>query len=101
MLEMAKDAIVVRDFHTEQIVFWNKGAERIYGWTAEEALEQKIGDLLCMDPALPARIAQELREKDEWYGETRHITKEGKKLVVNIRATLIRDAAGQPPGVLS
>lgn len=101
MLEMAKDAIIVRDFQSERITYWNKGAERIYGWTAEEALEQRIGELLCMDPALPARISQELQEKDEWYGETRHITKAGKKLVVNIRATLIRDADGQPQGVLS
>ncbi len=101
MLEMAKDAIIVRDFHTEQITFWNKGAERMYGWTAEEALEHKIGELLCVDPSLPGRITQELSEKEEWNGETRHITKTGKKLVVNARATLIRDASGAPQGVLS
>ena len=101
MLEMARDAIIVRDFHTEQIMFWNKGAERTYGWTAEEALERPIGDLLCLDPGLPAQISAGLGERDEWSGETKHITKAGKKIIVSVRATLIRDADGKPQAVLS
>jgi PAS domain S-box-containing protein len=101
MLDLAHEAIIVRDFTTEQIIFWNKGAELMYGWTAEEAIEQPIGTLLCIDTSKPAKIAQTLSEKGEWHGETQVVSKSGKKLVVNTRATLIRDSAGRPQAVLS
>ncbi len=38
MLDHAHDAIIVRDIHTRRITFWNQGAERLYGWTAAEAI---------------------------------------------------------------
>lgn len=101
MLDLAHDAIIVRDFDSEQIIFWNKGAERMYGWTAEEALEQTIGEFICMDPSTPARLSQSLLEKGEWHGEMQHISKTGKKLIVDTRATLIRDHNGKPQAVLS
>lgn len=101
MLELAHEAILVQDFHTEQISFWNKGAERMYGWTAEEAINQQVGDFLCVDPAVPSRVAKALLEKGEWHGEQQHLSKEGKKLVVNSRATLVRDDFGRPRAVLA
>jgi PAS domain S-box-containing protein len=101
MLDLAHEAIIVRDFKTEQILFWNKGAERMYEWTAEEALEQQIGELLCVDTTVPMKVSEALAQKGEWHGESHHISKSGRKLVVNTRATLIRDSAGQPQAVLS
>src|SRR3954447_2246102 len=38
LLDRARDAIVLRDATDNKILFWNKGAENIYGWTAEEAV---------------------------------------------------------------
>jgi PAS domain S-box-containing protein len=101
MLDLAHDAIIVRDFHSDQIIFWNKGAERMYGWTAEKALEQRLGELVSLDPKAPVAVPEALSEKGEWFGEVRHLTKGGKKLIVNARATLVRDAAGKPKAVLS
>ena len=45
LLDQAQDAILVRDLD-QKILFWNKGAERIYGWTAEEAIGKNAIDLL-------------------------------------------------------
>src|SRR5436305_12560416 len=40
LLDKAQDAIIVRELQGGTIQYWNKGAERIYGWTAEEAIGQ-------------------------------------------------------------
>src|SRR5690606_37006667 len=50
LLDKARDAILVRDLdHT--ITYWNKGAERLYGWTAAEAIGRSVVDLLHRDTA--------------------------------------------------
>src|SRR5215216_346564 len=46
LLDEARDAIVVRGLD-HKILFWNKGAERLYGWTPEEAVGKKIGRASC------------------------------------------------------
>jgi PAS domain S-box-containing protein len=48
-LDKARDAILARDLEGK-ILFWNSGAERIYGWTRQEVTGQNIGDLLYTDP---------------------------------------------------
>src|SRR5690349_24049615 len=45
LLDQAQDAILVRDLD-QNILFWNKGAEKIYGWTAEEVVGKNAADLL-------------------------------------------------------
>ena len=47
LLDLAHDAIVVWTFADHKITFWNKGAERLYGWSATEAIGQSVEDLLC------------------------------------------------------
>src|SRR5215216_2642153 len=45
LLDHAQDAILVRDLD-QNILFWNKGAEQIYGWSAEEAVGKNVRDLI-------------------------------------------------------
>src|ERR1043165_3069733 len=45
LLDKAQDAIVLRDAATNKILFWNKGAENIYGWTAGEAVGHTASEL--------------------------------------------------------
>lgn len=49
MLNLAHDAIVVGRCGDRVITFWNKGAEHLYGWTAMEAIGQRIDELLYPD----------------------------------------------------
>ncbi|MEQ1860645.1 MAG: PAS domain S-box protein [Chthoniobacteraceae bacterium] len=100
MLDHAHDAIVVRDIHTRKVTFWNKGAERLYGWKAEEAAGQDIGELIFADAAGPDRITQALLEDGEWRGEVNHITRASRQLVVSCHATLVRDSCGVPRSAL-
>lgn len=99
MLDLAHDAIIIRRYHDRTITYWNKGAEQLYGWSAEEAIGLRIDELIFVDPKRVELINAELLKKDEWYGENHHAAKGGKKLVVSSRATLVRDAQGEPQSV--
>lgn len=100
LLDIAKDAILVRDVHN-RIVFWNKGAERLYGWTVEEALGKVTFDLLYPDTSTqPLQAQQELMVAGEWQGELDQVTKTGDKITVESRWTLERYDEGEPKFIL-
>ena len=96
LLDQAQDAILVRTLD-ETIVYWNKSAERFYGWTAEEATGRNARDLLFKD--VPPELSQaqaELSERGEWRGELNQITKDGRDVIVECSWTIVRDEFGQP-----
>lgn len=100
LLDIATDAILVRDLDSN-ILFWNKGAERLYGWRAEEAIGQAASELLHKSAFSQFRQAQKhLIETGEWYGELNQVTQAGRSVVVASRWTLMRDKRGQPASIL-
>lgn len=100
LLDIATDAILVRSLDNK-ILFWNKGAERLYGWKAEEVLGKDASELLYKDPPHLQEIDLTLVQKGEWQGELHKITKEGKHIIVQSRWTLVRDDEGKPKSILS
>ena len=101
LLNVTTDAILVRSLDN-QILFWNKGAEQLYGWKEKEALGKNAAQLLYKQifPELEAARAAVL-SKGEWQGELKKITKSGQEIIVQSRWTLMRDAAGEPKSILS
>lgn len=100
LLDKAQDAILVRDLE-DHILFWNKGAEDIYGWTKEEATGQDARELLYGENLSHIKQAHQLLlEKGEWAGEMRQITKRGEEITVESRWTLVRDDKDKPQSVL-
>jgi PAS domain S-box-containing protein len=100
LLDQAQDAIMVRNL--DQIIeFWNKGAERIYGWTAEEAIGKDARDLLFrIVPPIYEIAWQEVLKKGEWDGEIRHLRRDGQEIVLESRWTLVRNERGEPTSIL-
>ncbi|MGA3172376.1 MAG: PAS domain S-box protein, partial [Chthoniobacteraceae bacterium] len=101
MLDRAHDAIIVRDIRTRRILSWNQGAERLYGWTAAEALDRDVAELIFVDPSVPDAITRELLATGEWRGEYRQRTKAGGELIVSGHVTLMRDPQGAPKSALT
>ncbi len=100
LLDHARDAIMVRDL-SGGVIFWNKSAERIYGWTVAEVAGRKAQELLYRGATLRFESAQQqLLAAGEWSGEMRHLTKDGKELIVESHWTLVRDERGEPKSVL-
>jgi PAS domain S-box-containing protein len=74
------------------IEFWNAGAERLYGYPANEAVGRVSHALLQtkFPIELPRLIAQ-LRKEGYWSGELRHICKDGREVIADSRMQLLAD----------
>lgn len=100
LLDKAQDAIIVRDLD-HRIHYWNQSAERLYGWSAAEALGRSIKDLLYRDPTPFLEATKAVLSKGEWVGEIHQWDKQGRALVVECRWTLVRDDQGNPRSILA
>ena len=99
LLDLAADAIIVRGLDN-LIVYWNHGAERLYGWTAGEAIGRPAAELLQTAPEQAAAAERELLETGVWSGQIEQKTKTGANIVANSRWTLVRDEHKRPKSVL-
>jgi PAS domain S-box-containing protein len=94
LLNLAHDAIIVRDPQST-ITFWNRGAERLYGWSAAQAVGQLTHRLLqTRFPASPAEMDACLRRDGLWSGELVHTTRDGRQIVVESHQALRRCRVG-------
>lgn len=64
----------------ERILFWNKGAERVYGLSPDEVLGLKLRNLICPRDtwAQMDQAHDELLSQGSWAGESRQITRIGR-----------------------
>jgi len=100
ILDLASDAIFIRDLQG-RIDYWNQGAERLYGWSREDALGKNKYQLL--NSALPVpldEIYRDLMKSGHWEGEVIHSRRDGSQLSVETRWTLHRDHSGLPAAIL-
>ena len=99
LLDLANDAIFVRNLDG-RITYWNRGAERLYGWARSEVLGELIDD--CLKTRFPrpfSEIAAEILRTGSWQGRLIHSTKGGQRVTVASRWSLwSRD--GKPLGFL-
>jgi len=100
IINHARDAIIIRNFVDQRITFWNYGAERLYGWSASEAIGRQIGELILANPGEVETNAGVIASTGEFHGEVKQRTKEGKELIVEARASLISTSDGTPRSVL-
>ncbi|BAY76674.1 multi-sensor signal transduction histidine kinase [Nostoc linckia NIES-25] len=100
-LDVAKDAIVVQNIENK-ILFWNQGAQSLYGWKVEEAVGKNIGQLLYQGTSPQVEDAYlSVMNTGEWRGELYQLTKEGKEIIVESRWILLVHDNGQLKSILS
>ncbi|MEH2076998.1 MAG: response regulator [Nostoc sp.] len=101
LLDVTTDAICVRDLNN-QIIFWNKGAETLYGWQATEAWGKNASELLYDEPSpeIEAALLQ-ATSKGKWQGELNKLTKTNKEILVASRWSLVYDEQGKPKAILT
>src|SRR5262249_5184946 len=96
LLDKSQDAILVRDLD-DRIIYWNKSAERLYGWSFAEVVGKRTTDFLFKSIPLDYDDAQQtLLEKGSWRGEFNQVTRDGKELIVESRWTLVLNDEGNP-----
>lgn len=101
LLDIITDAIIVRDLQN-QILYWNKTAEKIYGWRAEEVMGKNAWEILSpqLSQEFTAALEAVLRH-GSWWGELSKFTNSGKKLIIHSRWILMYDSAGLPLSIMS
>ena len=100
LLDKAQDAIFVQDMD-RRILYWNKGAERLFGWTAEEVIGRRVADVFSHSAAEVDSALSLALKHGEWNGEVSKQHKDGKIFQVESRCTLVRDDDGNPCSILA
>jgi PAS domain S-box-containing protein len=100
MLDLASDALIIRDINGT-INYWNQGAERMYGWTKQEAVGKQTHSLFnTIFPQPLASISAQLEQQNYWEGELIHTTNRNTQITVFSSWTLQRDKEGNPKAIL-
>ena len=96
VLDVALDPIILRDMN-DALIFWNKAAEKLYGWTFEEAKTLNVNQFVAEgDQRKYEHGVKEFREKGECKIELQQITKNGRKVITLSRWSLVRNQDGKP-----
>jgi PAS domain S-box-containing protein len=99
MLDLANDAVIIRDVN-DCITYWNKGAERLYGWKEEEVLGMVSHELFqTVFPESRDVIMQAVYREGAWDGELSHTTRDNARLIVESHWTLYHDNDGKPSAI--
>lgn len=101
LLDITTDAICVRDLQNK-ILFWNKGAENLYGWQPQEVIGKNASELLFIEssPEIEMALLQVISQGN-WQGELNKVTKNGREILVASRWSLVCDEYGKPKSILS
>ncbi len=95
LVESSGDAVIGKTLDGV-VLSWNKGAEKIYGYTAEEMIGRPISVLIPPDRLddMP-RILESIRSGVELHRfETERVRKDGQRIFVSLTISPIRDATG-------
>ena len=101
LLELAHDAVIVREPEESRVRFWNRGAETLYGYDRAEAYDRVTHDLLAtVYPESVEAVEQALASEGHWAGELRHTCKARQEIIVSSRQALARGRDGQPLAII-
>jgi two-component system cell cycle sensor histidine kinase/response regulator CckA len=100
LLDIAHDAILVRDL-AGRVRYWNQGATATFGWSAAEALGRDAKAMLGHDPAEYEQATTAALATGEWHGTLHKRHRDGRRLTVDCRWTLVRDEQGAPEAILA
>lgn len=100
LIDLSPDGIFVKKADAT-ISFWSHGAERLYGWTAQEAVGAKAHELLWTQFPIPEEeLLEELQRTGKWSGELRHRTKDGRTLYMESHWMVMREEGGEIGAIL-
>jgi PAS domain S-box-containing protein len=99
LLDKSQNAIMVVDL-AHRITYWNKSAERLYGWPAREACGKRADQLLFRDVSYFQTAKAGVLGCGEWKGECCQVNSGDSPVVVESEWTLVHNEAGEPKSIL-
>jgi len=96
------DAAVIATDLDGVVELWSRDAERLYGWTAEQAVGHPLGRLLeAVDPQGGAHdLVDAVAARGSWEGQLTVSRADGSVLPVQVRSGYLHDAEGSPAGLV-
>jgi PAS domain S-box-containing protein len=95
LLDQTHDAIIVWEFR-KNIVFWNRAAEHLYGFSREEAIGRPSHEVLQTEHPMPTRLFESaLQREGHWTGELTQIARDGRRIIVESRQVVVVEADGR------
>lgn len=97
VLDAANDAIIELDPTDDTIRYWNRGAEKLYGWTMAEAVGKDMKSLLKAESLQALNQGKAaLKRQGSWEGELLHTRRDGTQAYVASRWTLQQETESEP-----
>jgi PAS domain S-box-containing protein len=99
LLENVNDAVIASD-ENYFITSWNKAAEEIYGWKAEEIIGRRADEFLRTEflSDEPSEVSRRLTETGRYRGEWRQYRKDSRQIYVETTVIVLRDKEGKSIG---
>jgi len=100
LLDAVGQAVIAGDLDG-RITYWNRAAETLYGWSAAEAIGQRISDLAPDEEKLGAEhVFAALSVSDSWTGEIRGRHRDGHEIAISVTISAVRNDAAVLTGVI-
>jgi PAS domain S-box-containing protein len=103
LIDSVSDSIYSTDANLK-IRSWNRAAEIMYGWKAEEAVGKEVHELLGIEfPSGNSKeqVLRELFAEGAWRGELIHRTKDGTRIPVLTSRSVLKSSAGEVTGIVA
>jgi len=102
LLDEARDVIVVRDLDMRltRLTYWNRSAERTYGWGEDDVQRRSALDQMYLDPVAVEAARRATLADGGWSGELQAKASGGKPILLESHWSLVRDKSGLPRAVL-
>ena len=101
LLEAAGQAVIATDLEG-RVLYWNPAAERLYGWTRDEAVGRPVEELTVLEEARDdaAEIMAKLRRGETWQGEFQVRRKDGSTFTALVANSPLLDGEGRLTGII-
>src|SRR5437870_4992909 len=104
ILESSTEYSIIGKDLDGQILLWNEGAKRIYGYGPEEVVGKANSSILHtpedIDAGTPRAILEKALTDGKWEGTLVRVRKNGQRFTARVVLTPRRDASGKPTGFL-
>lgn len=101
IIDQIHDAVVSTDLNGN-IISWNHGAERIYGYSKKEAIGKPVSFLYREEEreTLPNKVINKLKESGDYDLELWCLKNSGEEVFVHLSLSVLKDANGDPKGLI-
>jgi PAS domain S-box-containing protein len=103
VLSQVNDAVIAID-NEHRITYWNKGAERLYQLTPDQAIGQQLEEITryrWLKPEDEQAASAALATTGSWQGENIHVKRSGEEIYVESSVSVLKDERGATTGLLA